>query len=164
MSEPTEARKSRISATQVSIAVAALSLCTALYQGYLNTRAVAVFSHDATHRETMRACRETVEFYMDAKLRIGRIGEAASGVYTPRERADIVFEARRAVARFAAVATYLANFSEETRRARYTDITQKLDAIVETGGDGKPADFSVVDKTFYTLNEDCVASVGMAGK
>ena len=163
MSDSANAPKPRLTAMHISVFVAAASLCTALYQGYLNTRAVGVFSRDVTHRETMRACRETVEFFMDAKRRIQRIGEAP-GAYSAREQADIVFEARRAVARYAAVATYLANFSAEARRARYTEITQNLEAMISaatTGG--KPASFEPVDQKFYMLNEDCVASVGMSG-
>ena len=163
MPDSASAPKPRLTATQISVFVAALSLCTALYQGYLNTRAVGVFSRDVTHRETMRACRETVEFFMDAKLRIQRIGEAP-GAYSAREQADIVFEARRAVARYAAVATYLANFSAEARRARYSEITQNLEAMINAAATGgKPASFEPVDQKFYMLNEDCVASVGMSG-
>ena len=165
MSDAANAPKPRLTATHVSVLVAAASLCTAMYQGYLNTRAVAVFANDVTHRETMRACRETVEFFMEAKLRIQRLGEAPTGAYSAREQADIAFEARRAVARYAAVATYLANFSAEARRARYTEITQMLEARIDAAArDGKRSDFAEVDQKFYMLNEDCVASVTKAGK
>ena len=46
---------------------AALSLGTAVYQGYLNTKNVEVFQTDARKRETMRACRDSAEFFFEAR-------------------------------------------------------------------------------------------------
>ena len=156
----TEARaKFRINATHVSLFVAALSLCTAFYQGYLNTRAVGVFSRDVTHRETMRACREAVEYFMEARLRIQRLAAVDRSAYGARDIAEISFDAQRAVARFAAVATYLANFNAVRLRQSYTAITRDLETLAEAAQSGKSADIGAVETKFYALNENCVASV-----
>ncbi len=160
MSEDTVSRRSLLNATTISLFVAALSLCTAMYQGYLNTRAVNVFSQDVMYRETMRACHEAVHFFMEARLRINRVAAARDAGDKERIE-DFVFEANRTVARFAAVATYLANFNEESRRERYTDLARKLEALVKSAQEkGKAgADLSHVDEKFYRLNRDCVSSV-----
>ncbi len=148
-----------LNATHISIFVAALSLCTAMYQGYLNTQAVGVFARDVTHRETMRACREAVEYFMEAELRIERLARASRAVYGEKEIAEMGFDARRSVTRFAAVATYLANFNAGKLREPYTAITRDLEALAETAQAGKPADTGPVETKFYQLNENCVASV-----
>ncbi len=153
------APKTRLNATHISIFVAALSLCTALYQGYLNTQAVGVFSRDVTHRETMRSCREAVEYFMEAELRIRRLASANRSVYGEKEIAEMAFEARRTVTRFAAVATYLANFNAAKLREPYTAITGNLEALVTNAQAGGLTDTGPVEARFYALNENCVASV-----
>ncbi len=149
----------RITATHVSIFVAALSLCTAMYQGYLNTQAVGVFSRDVTHRETMRSCREAVEYFMEAELRIRRLASANRSIYGEKEISELAFDARRTVMRFAAVATYLANFNAAKLREPYTAITRDLETLVTSAQSGGPADTGAVETKFYALNENCVASV-----
>ncbi len=159
MTETASAPRSRINATTISIFVAALSLCAAMYQGYLTTRAVAVFSRDVSYRETMRACREAVEHFMEAKLRIARLADDASKL-EGRVRSDEIFDARRAVVRFSAVATYLANFSEKLRREPYTELARELDAMIARASASASApDFSGIDSKFFALNNDCVAAV-----
>lgn len=160
MTEGSQPRRVLVNATTISIFVAALSLATAMYQGYLNTRAVGVFSRDVKYRETMRACREVVDAFMEARLRIMRVAESRPAI-SEQKLDDYVFDANRTVARFAAVATYLANFNETGRRERYTDLARNLEALVARARkDGKKgADLSGVDEKFYRLNKDCVASV-----
>ncbi len=148
--------RTQLDAAHVSLFVAFLSLATSMYQGYLNTRSVAVFSSDATRRETMHGCREAVEYFMEARLRIQRLMDMPPATYTAKETADYTFEARRSVARFAAVATYLANFHEDLLRERYTAITRELDSLIDNASKGGA--LAGVDERFYALNEDCVAS------
>ena len=158
------APKPRLTAMHVSLFVAGLSLCTAFYQGYLNTQAVGVFATDVTHRETMRACREAVEYFMEAKLRIRRLTDSAKETLGPRDKGDILFEARRTVSRFAAVATYLANFNEEKLREPYTRLGRELEALIDKAAAGEPAGFESADDKFYQLNNDCVTSSKQAIK
>ena len=131
-----------------------------MYQGYLNTRAVGVFSQDVKYRETMRACREAVEYFMEARLRINRLAAARDSRNEARLD-DFAFDANRTVARFAAVATYLANFDEKERRRRYTDLVWDLEALTRNAREkGKAgADLKKADEKFFHLNEDCVSSV-----
>lgn len=158
------APKPRLTAMHVSLFVAALSLCTAMYQGYLNTQAVGVFSSDVTHRETMRSCREAVEFFMEAKLRIRRLTDSAKETLGPRDKGDILFEARRTVSRFAAVATYLANFNEGNLREPYTNLARELEALVDKAAAGESVSFEDANEKFYRLNDDCVTSTKQAIK
>jgi hypothetical protein len=160
MSDERGSRRSLVNATAISLFVAALSLCTAMYQGYLNTQAVGVFSRDVQYRETMRACREAVEYFMEARLRIRRI-TLSQTMADPVLKEERAFEAERTVARFAAVATYLANYNERARRERYTKLVRDLEALIRTSAadPAKGADLAKVDEEFYHLNNDCVASV-----
>jgi hypothetical protein len=138
--------------THVSLAVATLSLGAALFQGYLNSRNLDVVQRDIGRREHLRACKEVIEAYFDAKLRIERAwGEAA---------ADRRFEARQAVARFAALGTYLANFQDEAARVRYTELSRELDRLA---GEGGPAAFARADEVFAAMNADCVRSTRFEG-
>lgn len=159
MTEAPASPNFRLTTTHVSLFVAALSLATAMYQGYLNTQSVGVFSRDVTHRETMRSCREAVEYFMEAELRIMRLARASRQTYDEKEIAEMAFEARRTVARFAAVATYLANFNEGKLREAYTAITRDLETLIENARAGAPSDTSAVHAKFNILNENCVASV-----
>lgn len=159
MTENVRASRLPVNTTTVSIFVAALSLCTAMYQGYLNTQAVAVFSRDVSYRETMRACREVVEHFMEAKLRIARIVDD-TGKLEGRERSNEIFDARRSVVRFSAVATYLANFNEKLRREPYTELAREIEALIRNAAtSNKAPDFTSVDEKFFALNKDCVAAV-----
>ena len=152
--------KSQISMAHASLVVAALSLATAVYQGYLNTRNVEVFQADARKRESMRACRDSAEFFFDARLRVECLREAAAAGEPGKSIDDYNFEARRAVARFAAVATYLANFSVEESRARYSRITRDLEALTAAARKPEGEDFArridAAQALFNALNDDCV--------
>ena len=62
---------------------------------------VGVFSGDASRRETMRACREAVEYFMEARLRIQRIGDRISNgcAHTGCATFPCAFHTQRVMAR-----------------------------------------------------------------
>lgn len=159
MTERTASRPSRL--TLVTLAIALLSLATAVYQGWVQTRNLEIVQRDLARREQVRSCKEVIEAYFEAKLRIGLLVGARSVPATlavpPEEAAAI------AVSRFAALGTYLANFQGEATRQRYTALSRELERLVaaakaDSATPGADRSFGTADGLFYEMNEDCVRS------
>lgn len=142
----------------VSLAVAGLSLGAASWQGYLNSRNIEIVQRDLGRRELVRVCRDVIEAYFAVKLAV----EKAATLRGDRPAAEIAFEPRAAVNRFAALGTYLANFQGEAKRAEYTALSRELLGLAQTAPALKPegldAAFAKADSMFATLNDDCVRS------
>jgi hypothetical protein len=142
--------------THISLAIATVSLGAALFQGYLNSRNLDVVQRDIARREHLRACKEAIEAYFDAKLRI----ERAAAEPGPERR----FEARAAVARVGALGTYLANFQGEAMRVSYTGLTRELDRLALAPSPAAPGEaFARADGIFAELNQDCMRSTRFDG-
>ncbi len=144
--------------SSLSLGIALCSLSTAMYQGYVQTRNLEIMQRDLARREQVRSCKEVIEAYFEAKLRIGQVldmrARPPSGWMPSPEDAAAV-----AVSRFAALGTYLANFQGEEARVRYTALTRALEAAVARAGDGgvsMQALFEAADGLFAGMNEDCV--------
>lgn len=157
MTERSASRPSRL--TLVTLAIALLSLATAVYQGWVQTRNLEIVQRDLARREQVRSCKEVIEAYFEAKLRIGllvgsRAAPAATFPASPEEAAAI------AVSRFAALGTYLANFQGEATRQRYTALSRELERLVAAARTDSAPDrsFGTADGLFYEMNEDCVRS------
>jgi hypothetical protein len=145
--------------------IATLSLCTAIFNGYLNMKFVDLIQRNAGRIEYMRTCKEIIDAYFQVKFRAGIINANAA-----RERgaADVVagsrddIEGSNAVNRFAALGTYLANLRDEAIRRQYTELTGELVRIVGSARRTPPADFAgsfgAADQMFTSLNNDCVKS------
>ena len=95
-----------------------------------------------------------------SRLRVERLREAIAAGDPARFLDDLNFEARRSTARFAAVATYLANFNVEESRARYSRITQDLESLIAAARKPGAEDFArrldEAQSRFNALNDDCV--------
>lgn len=148
----------RIGLAHVSIVIALMSLGAALYQGWINSRNLEAVQRDIGRREHLRACKEIIEAYFEVKLRIARLAMPTMGAGL----GDPEFEARAAVARFAALGTYLANFQDEGRRVRYTALSRELERLVDQARAAPIADrdalFRAADEIFAGMNADCVGS------
>lgn len=145
--------------TLVTLAIALLSLATAVYQGWVQTRNLEIVQRDLARREQVRSCKEVIEAYFEAKLRIGllvgsRAAPSTALAVPPEEAAAI------AVSRFAALGTYLANFQGEATRQRYTALSRELERLVAAAQADTAPDrsFGTADGLFYEMNEDCVRS------
>ncbi len=145
----------------VSFFVAALSLVTSFYQGYLNTRFVELVQSGVSRSETARTCKELIDGYFQLKFKAGALATAAE-----RNPLDVfAFESDlgNAVSRFAALGTYLANFQGEEKRAKYTALSSELEQIAKkargtpSGEIGKA--FVNADRMFAEMNADCVGSI-----
>jgi hypothetical protein len=150
----------------LSLAVASLSMVTSLYQGWLQTENMATVTRDIARREQIRVCRDVIEAYFEAKLRIGLLADAVErtgAAYVPGGPAE---QAAIAVSRIGAYGTFLANVEGEEARDRYTRLTRELEvalAAASKGSAGTPDGlFREADRHFAGMNEDCAVSSRLA--
>jgi hypothetical protein len=148
----------------LSIFLAMLSVCTAFYQNFIQTKYVEAVQRNVSRAEYNRACRDLIEAYFQVKLRVGLIlQERADSSSMP---AMFEIEAANAVSRIGAFGTYLANFQNEDIRYRYTQLTWELQRIVLSARDSADRDleklFAKADELFAVLNEDCVKTAKAA--
>jgi hypothetical protein len=147
----------------LSIFLAILSVCAALYQNYIQTKYVDAIQRNVSRSEYNRACRDIIEAYFQVKLRIGLLLSERAGSTIP---AMFEIEAANAVSRIGAFGTYLANFQNEDIRYRYTQLTFELQRLVLTARQGAERDldklFSKADELFTGLNDDCVKTAKAA--
>jgi hypothetical protein len=147
----------------MSIGLAMLSVCAALYQNYIQTRYVEAIQRNVSRAEYNRACRDIIEAYFQVKLRVGLLLSDRAGGAMP---AMFEIEAANAVSRIGAFGTYLANFQNEDIRYRYTQLTSELQRIVLTARDSAERDleklFAKADALFAALNDDCVKTAKAA--
>ena len=157
----------KIVMTYFPMFIAALSLCTSIYNGYLNNKFVDLIQNNTARVESLRTCKETIEAYFNVKFRAGvistnaeRAGAGAAGRET-RIGADEL-EATNAVNKFAALGTYLANLRDDATRERYTKLSVELEKIVAQAARTPRAEveklFANADKMFTVMNDDCVKS------
>jgi hypothetical protein len=149
--------------------IAALSLCTSIYNGYLNNKFVDLIQNNTARVESLRTCKEIIDAYFQVKFRVGVIsgnaertgtGDGAGAGTAATSTAQI--EATNAVSKFAALGTYLANLRDDATRERYSQLTLELEKIVtqavRTPRAGLDKLFETADKMFSVMNDDCVKS------
>ncbi|MGD9785131.1 MAG: hypothetical protein AB7E80_11605 [Hyphomicrobiaceae bacterium] len=157
--------------------IAVLSLFTSVFNGYLNNKFVNMIAGGLPRGEYMRTCRDTIDAYFQVKYRTGLLSDVAqqaasagadqnaAGSYSAAQRearlATVRIEAGNAVARFGALATYLANIRDDERmRAHYTDLFWKLDDMARKAPTATPEQRSqqmeAADRIFADVNADCV--------
>jgi hypothetical protein len=144
--------------------IATLSLCTSIFNGYLNNKFVDLIQRNFTRGESLRTCKDVIDAYFQVKFRAGivsEMGEQERKTGVPAQgAAGARIEALNAVNRIGALGTYLANMRDEATRARYTQLTMELDKVVRDAPGIAPAQldgrFAAADKLFDGLNSDCV--------
>jgi hypothetical protein len=149
----------------LSIVLAILSVCAALYQNYIQTKYVDAIQRNVSRAEFNRACRDLIEAYFQVKLRVGLLlSERTGSAGAMPEMFEI--EAANAVSRIGAFGTHLANFQDEDIRYRYTQLTSELQRIVLSAREAAERDlnklFAKADELFAGLNEDCVKTAKAA--
>lgn len=146
----------------VSFFVAALSLVTSFYQGYLNTKFVELVQSGVSRSETAHTCKELIDAYFQIKLKVANLSAAAE-----KDRSANLFQfesdVANAVSRFAALGTYLANFQGEEKRAKYSALSAEVKSISGMSRTTPPPAvdklFEKADSMFSEMNNDCVASI-----
>jgi hypothetical protein len=151
--------------------IAALSLCTSIYNGYLNNKFVDLIQNNTARVESLRTCKETIDAYFQIKFRAGVLSRNAeragssSGENDSRMSPEMV-EAVNAVSKFAALGTYLANLRDDSTREQYTALSVELEKIVAQAARTQPAEieklFANADRMFTVMNNDCVKSARTA--
>lgn len=148
----------------ISFFVAALSLLTSVYQGYLNTRFVEVVQSNVSRAETARTCKDLIDAFFQFKFKTGEYLIAIERERNAAAPAVIAAEAsaRNAVSRFGALGTYLANFQGEKKREQYTQLTWELERVVRAAATTPATDaaklYEKADTMFGAMNDDCVRS------
>jgi hypothetical protein len=140
--------------------IAALSLLTSVYNGYLNSKFVDIIQRNVGRTEYMRTCKEIIDAYFQVKFRAGII--ATGGSAAPSAQID----GGNAVAKFAALGTYLANLRDDAIRQRYSELSGQLSKVVGEvrnipAGQLDKA-FAPADRIFSDLNDDCIRSAKAA--
>jgi hypothetical protein len=157
----------RVVITYFPMFIAALSLCTSIYNGYLNSKFVDLIQNNTARIESLRTCKEIIDAYFQVKFRVGEISSNAergsAGIGAGAESAALSgarFEAANAVNRFASLGTYLANLRDDATRERYSQLSQELEKIAaqaaRTPRNALDKLFETADGLFGTMNDDCV--------
>jgi len=155
----------RVVLTYFPMFIAVLSLCTSIYNGYLNSKFVDLIQNNTARIESLRTCKEIIDAYFQVKFRVGEISgnaeRASTGGGDSSSAASFAqLEAANAVNRFAALGTYLANLRDDATRERYTSLSQELEKIagqaMHTPRNGIDKLFETADGLFGTMNDDCV--------
>jgi hypothetical protein len=149
-----------LSLPTLSLLIASLSLISSISQSYNYRKNIESVQQNVLRAENLKTCRDIIDIFFAFRLR----AEEANA-HAPLEK-PAAETARRdlksLVYRFGALGTYLANFSPESARERYSALSWSLNAIAEQAGTLNAAEFSAqfaaADKAFGTLNEDCAHS------
>jgi hypothetical protein len=143
--------------------IATLSLVTSIFNGYLNNKFVDMIQRNFGRAEALHTCKEIIDAYSQVKFRTGLARESVKQRPpgdTGRTTAQI--DAANALRKFAALGTYLANLNGEKARGAYTDLSDKLTAIVQDAGQLSAEQlekrFGPADESFARMNDDCVRS------
>jgi hypothetical protein len=137
--------------------IATLSLLASIYNGYLNSKFVDLIQHNVGRVEYMRSCKEIIEAYFQVKVRLNALQTAGERT-GPADQLDVA----NAVAKFAALGTYLANLRDEAIRRRYTELSRELEKLAGEARRLPAADLArrleAADRLFGEMNDDCVKS------
>ena len=147
--------------------IAALSLATSLFNGYLNNKFVDLIQHNVERVEYLKTCKEIIDGYFQVKFRAGVISAnaaraaagGAGGDSTAGAATDQI-DAANAVNKFGALGTYLANLRDDSTRERYTLLTGEIEKSVAQAARTPRGEvdklFATADGMFAAMNDDCV--------
>lgn len=144
--------------------IAVLSLLTSVYNGYLNGKFVDIIQRNVSRTEYMRTCKEIIDSYFQVKFRAAIISGSVGGGRSASPTAEV--DGGNAIAKFAALGTYLANLRDDSIRRRYSELSASLGRIMSEAGRTPAAAldkaFEPADRIFSELNDDCVKSAQAA--
>ena len=141
--------------------IAALSLVTSMYNGYLNNKFVDFIQRNLGRGEYLRTCKEILEAHAQVGFRakiLSQTGERArSGGSVDMTAARN--EADNALIKYISLATYLANLQPDARE-RYTHLSIELEKILNDAPQLTLNDLNKrlekTDQMFTGMNDDCV--------
>lgn len=119
-----EVRVRTAAITYFPMFIAALSLVTSMYNGYLNNKFVDFIQRNLGRGEYLRTCKEILEAHAQVGFRakiLSQIGERAR-TGSPVDLMAARNEADSALIKYVSLATYLANLQPDARK-RYTRLS-----------------------------------------
>ena len=141
--------------------IATLSLVTAIFNGYLNSRFVDIIQRNLGRGEYLRTCKEILEAHAQVGFRakiLSQIGERAR-TGSPVDLTAARNEADSAFIKYVSLATYLANLQPDARE-RYTHLSVELEKILNEAPQLALGDLNKrleqTDQMFTGMNDDCV--------
>jgi len=139
--------------------IAALSLVTSIYNGYLNNKFVDFIQRNLARAESLRTCKEILEANAQVRFRakiLSQIGQRSGGA---AELTAARNDAENAMIKYVSLATYLANLLPEARE-RYTRLSVELEKVVNEAPQLPLAEVNKrleqTDQMFNGMNDDCV--------
>jgi len=159
MADTSESRTRAILMSYFPMFIATLSLVTSIYNGYLNSKFVDLVQNNVGRLEYMKSCRDIIDAYFVIKVRLDILnaaGDKAGGASAEQA------EAATAVAKFAALGTYLANLRDDAIRVKYTTLSREIQQTLAEARRITPDELNkrlnAIDPHFSELNDDCVKS------
>jgi hypothetical protein len=141
--------------------IAALSLITSMYNGYLNNKFIDFIQHNLSRSESLRTCKEILEARAEVQFK-AKILSQASGQARQGGAANLSAarnDAEAALIKYISLATYLANLHPDARE-RYTNLSAEMEKIVGDASQLAPGDvtgrFEKTNQMFTAMNDDCV--------
>jgi len=141
--------------------IAALSLITSMYNGYLNNKFIEFIQHNLSRTESLRTCKEILEAHAEVQFR-AKILAQTGGRARQDGTVDLTAahnDAAAALIKYISLATYLANLHPDARE-RYTSLSVELQKAVGDAPQLSPDDlnkrFEKTDPMFAAMNDDCV--------
>src|SRR5215475_753328 len=126
----TESKTRTILLAYFPMFIATLSLCTSIFNGYLNLKFVDFIQRNTGRTEYLRTCKEIIDAYFQVKVRAGMINAKSAND-----------DGAATVARFAALGTYLANLRDDATRRQYTELSDEVANIVKNAASMPSGDF-----------------------
>lgn len=149
-----------LSLPTLSLLIASLSLISSISQSFNYRKNIESVQQNVLRAENLKTCRDIIDTFFAFRLRAEEANAHGSLDKPAAEAARRDLKAL--VYRFGALGTYLANFTPETSRERYSALSWSLNEIAEQVATLPPAEFSTkfatADKAFGALNEDCAKS------
>jgi hypothetical protein len=143
--------------------IAALSLVTSIYNGYLNSRFVDFIQHNLARGESLRTCKEILEAHAQVELRARILSQVGQRSGASTELTAARNEADTALIKYVSLATYLANLRPEARE-RYTQLSLALEKVLNDAPQIPEAEvkkrLDQTEQMFSGMNDDCVRIVG----
>ena len=141
--------------------IAALSLVTSMYNGYLNNKFVDFIQGNLSRAESLRTCKDILEAHAQVQFRAKILSQTGARARQGGS-ADLTAarnDADAALIKYISLATYLANLHPDARD-RYTNLSVALERIVDDAPQLSPDDvikrFEKTDPMFTAMNDDCV--------
>ena len=141
--------------------IAALSLVTSIYNGYLNNKFVDFIQRNLSRAESLRTCKEILEAHAQVQFKakiLSQLGERTRTGGTV-DLTQARNEAEAAFIKYVSLATYLANLHPDARE-RYTHLSVELEKILDEAPqltlDDLNKRFEKNDQLFSGMNDDCV--------